>query len=66
MRQDVREAGAICLLHGEEEWAAGEGGVGLRDGLAEKIRSRDAPNDMAIGVVDGDGGLRRRERDGAG
>ena len=56
--QNVGEAGAVYLryvLYGEEQRAAREGRAGLRDGDAEEFRGRDAADDVAIGVVDGDG-----------
>lgn len=56
--QNVGEAGAVYLgyvLYGEEQRTAGEGRTGLRDGDAEEFRGRDASDDVAVGVVDGDG-----------
>lgn len=58
--QHIGEAGAIYfgyILYGEEEGAAREGGAGLGDGESEQIRGCDAAHDVAIGVIDGDGGL---------
>ena len=58
------EARSVYILYSEEERAAGEGCVGLRNGELEQFRVFDPANDVAFGVIDRDGRLGGRECDG--
>src|ERR1700733_7026629 len=64
--QCVREGGPVSILHRKKERAIGEISMCLRDGEMKKSGCFDSTDDVAAGVVDGDGGLGRGEGDGVG
>lgn len=56
----------VWVLNRQVKGAAGEVGVGLRNGYAEPVVVFNAADDMAVGVIDRHGGYDRRENDGVG